>query len=257
MSETGLTLWQIEETIAQLLELSDDADARHLAEKELPRIAEIEEEQKAIEAELTRYVGQELPAKVDGYVGLIRREEAIAEAAEKESIRLHKAYVHHTARVKRLKDLATHVMQATGKTRLDGSAGRALRLQGNGGAQPVVITEASLVPREYVMYVGQVPGFIWEPLISLARDVCSCNGNEEMLRDLDGLKLERVLQLKIIAADLNASCHGCDGSGKVPSPRPWVDEAENIMCVECDGTGKPKIPGAHLGERGQHLRIEP
>jgi hypothetical protein len=93
-------------------------------------------------------------------------------------------------------------MDRTGKKRLEGHGGRLLRVQGNGGLQPLIV-DPGVLPDEYVDVTIRVS-----------------------LADYKAKKME----VKILDSQ--------------PADR-------RIRGALADGP----VPGAYLGERGQHLRL--
>jgi hypothetical protein len=233
--EHSMSLWQIDATIAQLLEMREDL----LAHPET-NSAEWEQGVAAVTSELQRYVTEQLPAKVDSYIGLIRRDEAVAAAAEAEAERYAAIAKARRARVKYLKDTALAVMQASGKKRLEGRAGGALRLQANGGAQPVEITEPSLVPDEMCDVTVTIAAQCWTRWVQVLR------ANQWTIEPYLKRGPDRTPRLKDIAAELARKCDKCEGHG-------LLENGDD--CPECGGDGQRRVPGAHLAARGEHVRI--
>jgi hypothetical protein len=131
MIEHGMTLWEINKTLQELLDRYDDAGP---------------EESPAIEAEIIRYTGETLPDKVDSYRGVILRDLAIAEAARAESEKLANIAKTLKARADWLKNIALTCMEARSIAKLEGRTGGYLRVQANGGRANPVVVDPSLVP---------------------------------------------------------------------------------------------------------------
>ncbi len=233
---SGMSLWQIDETIAQLLVLLDDANA---------------DEIEPIQKELERYIGETLPAKVDGYIGIIRQDELIADAAEAESDRLTKIAKARRSRVKWLKDNAKAVMQARGLKRLEGKTGQRLRIQANGGKQALKITNEPLVPDEYRVFTFRLSAPAWQHLQRLL-DLASGTMASPILRAMLATAASSIDEAKVRAA-LDLKCMKCDGNGVIEDSE--YEEGE-LPCKSCGGTGKERVPGAELSPRGESLRVE-
>jgi hypothetical protein len=201
----------------------------------------------AINSELQRYVTEQLPAKVDSYIGLIRRDEAVADAAEAEAARYAAIAKARRARVAYLKATALAVMQASGQKRLAGRAGSALRLQTNGGAQAVEITQPSLVPDDFCDVSITIKAQCWTRWVEVLH-AAKWTIEPYLKRGPD-----REPRLKDIAAELARLCAKCGGTGQVCPSGP--SDAPMDTCPACDGDGHKRVPGAHLAARGEHVRV--
>ena len=136
MAERGTSLFEIDTTIAQLIDMRED-------------MVEASEDTAATDAEIARYLNEQLPAKVDGIRGFVRQEETIAAAAKEEAARLSAIAAARLARVERLKEYLLFTLNATGKTKLEGRTGGSISVCGNGGLQPLLIDNEQMIPQEF------------------------------------------------------------------------------------------------------------
>ena len=141
----SLSLFEIERALVDLLaeyeDCQDDAERANV--------------QTAIEA----YVAAEVQ-KVDGVRAYLRHCEIMAAAAQEEAERFRDRSKAWGNRAERLKDACLRVMTAAGKKKLEGRTG-SLLAKGNGGLAPLVVTDATMLPEECVVYEGKVAGPLW------------------------------------------------------------------------------------------------
>lgn len=228
-TERGLTLWQIDETLHSLLLMRDEEGISA-------------EEREAIDSQVRVWVEAQL-SKVDRVAQYLRHAKMMEEQAEAESRRYAVIASTWENRVRRLKEMCLALMEERGLKRLEGN-GNTLREQANGGKRALKITREDLVPDEFCSMQGCIPLFIWRPLIRLAYEV----GTKEMQRDLEGLKLTRVVNESAVRKALESKCPACQGDS--------VTDADLVECQTCGGTGHQLVPGAELEDRGSHLRVE-
>lgn len=162
----NLSLFRIETELEELMQLREDPEL-------------MPEERAATEAAIAEYVNREV-AKVDGIRAYLRHCEVMRDAANEEAKRQRELSTAWDARREKLMDLCYQVMQAAGKKKLEGKTGT-LQIKGNGGRQPVTITEPSLIPDEYCEYVGKVAGSLWRQIIDKLPWIES-TGEAEMVR---------------------------------------------------------------------------
>ena len=221
---TGLSLFTIEESLAMLVEAREDAEAEGDA-------AAVTECDKA----LAQYLTAEA-AKVNSYAALIRRQLTEAEECEAEAQRLAARAKTRRAFVDRLKATALEVMQRFGVKELR-SATNTLRVQKNGGLQPLDISEHAMdVPPEYRRVVVTLAYEDWKEIEP---------------EDRDGMKIQIFTDNEAIRKALaqRVRCPWCKGEAVTSG---------NCRCERCDGQGTvpQTIPGARLLERGSHVRVE-
>lgn len=134
---TALSLYTIEDSLVQLAELRELAEAEGDSEAV-----------KVIDAQLAAYLTAEA-SKINSYVGLIRAREDRAEACDREIERITSIRNAAKRDVERLKANALQVMQDFGvKSLVDSRTGRGLKRQGNGGVQALEIADVKLLPED-------------------------------------------------------------------------------------------------------------
>jgi hypothetical protein len=234
-----LTLHQLETELAQLVEYRQERLADTVDRPS-------EEEIAALDAEIQRYqiAG---PAKVSGVAAIFRSWRAKRETARAEANRLLQIVKHYECMEARLKEYAAGVLEKLpapkkGCRKLVGADGSQLLLKGNGGVQPLEITDAAAVPDDLCVYVLKLAGPEWRAVEEAVRR-----------RSLGQLTLvpERQVNAEAVREALAQPCPQCAGTGDIPSP---AGSASAIWpCPACGGTGRHAIPGARLLERGVHV----
>jgi hypothetical protein len=155
-------------------------------------------------------------SKVDRVRSYLLHCKMMREAAAEEKQRQVAREKQWAAREDRLKQIVQYVMEAQQRRRCEGETG-VLRLQGNGGQQELIISNPDLVSDDLCDYRGWISGKAWGFLRSFL-------GTEWWLSwsGRQDVQMER-------------TPHG----GR-------IREALKL------GT----VPGAHLAERGSHVRVE-
>jgi Siphovirus Gp157 len=124
----SVSLWTIEAELQELANMREEAEA--------------EGDSRAltvIDTSIAEYLTHEAQ-KIDSYAGLIRKRLHDADACEARAEELYSRAKAMRADADRLKAMALKTMKAFGVTQL-GTAEHTLRVQGNGGPQPVEIIE--------------------------------------------------------------------------------------------------------------------
>lgn len=135
---SGLSLFVIEDALTQLLEAREELTAGHPTDDTPAELAEVEKA-------LAEYVAREV-SKVDGIHSYLKYATLTAAAARQEAREYEGRARRLEANADRLKAICIDVMQTAGKTRLEGTCGRALAVQGNGGLAPLSVQEDILPP---------------------------------------------------------------------------------------------------------------
>lgn len=169
--------------------------------------------------------------KVDGFRGYLLHAQVMASAARAEKQRQDANEKAWEDTAEHLKTVALAVLNEIGATRLEGKTG-AIRKQVNGGKVPVVVSVPALVPDEFCTFELTVGPEAYQ---TLAKLLPSWIGRQDVL-------IERKPHLGRIEKALSEDCPNCSG---------FAIES----CSTCGGTGKRGVPGAHLGDRGEHIRI--
>jgi hypothetical protein len=152
MSETRLSLFQIESELLGLIDQREDALER-LAMSHHPDSSGVENMSSVIEEELAvidglirDYLKREVK-KVDGIAFAVKEYEARAVAQAEEAKQMIAKAEKNSETVKRIKQMVLEVMQEFGEKKLPGRLFTISR-QGNGGVQPLTIAQPDLVPLE-------------------------------------------------------------------------------------------------------------
>lgn len=164
-------------------------------------------------------------------------------------------------RYDKLKDLiklAMETLAANGfwkpkQSRKFESARGSFLLKGNGGSQPVEITDETLVPDEYCRVTVTMTAMQWAMIVDYIPPF-------EMPSDPPIKIGPREVSKSAVAEALNFACYRCDGNGVVEA---WGDPDEDAdhrpaenPCTGCGGSGKNGVPGCRLAERGTAVIIK-
>src|ERR1035438_8394816 len=137
---SSLSLYSIEQAFLDLLTAREEVLAGEQGPDTPAELAEIEKA-------LAEYCRREL-VKVDGIHAYLGWAKTTAEEARRESAAMAERARRIETGMDRVKSICIEAMTMIGKKRIDGTAGRYLSLQGNGGVQPLGIQE-NMVPHEY------------------------------------------------------------------------------------------------------------
>jgi hypothetical protein len=248
----NLSLWHIEAGLAELMEAREAylEDAQNLYPSE-----ELDAGLAAIDQAIKEYAAREV-AKVDGIRGYLRWA-SVQIAAAREEAKLQAIRANQLkAGVDRLKAFCVDVMQSAGKKTIDGKMGR-LSIQGNGREQPLVITDESLIPDSLCWMEGRIRADIWQKLV-----FSNGGGAFGGVSAHPPWDFKRAPSSTLIREALDKECTRCDGHGKYCAQCGETIECKcgdafvEGTCHACAGTGQAGVPGAHLGERGVHLRVK-
>ncbi len=245
----SLSLREIESQLPELIACRDEA---YQADRENPS-AETAQACDAIEQEIQRYIAAEI-RKVDGTAEVLialdnlchepRERKGVKERCEidREIDRLRERRDTFRENMQILKDSVAFVMEGMtwkeGKPRKLEGIRHSLSLRGNGGAQPVEVYDASMVPDEMCQLTITIPQVQWKSLLDRA-------GFSGIVAYPES-SIVREPRKSLIAEALNKPCEECGGSGTSTDPEP--DGV--VPCESCCGTGKASVPGARLAPRG-------
>jgi hypothetical protein len=195
-----------------------------------------DEERAALDGEIRRYMAA-LPAKVEGVAAIFRQWKAQLAAINSERDRLAVMAKRVEGNEVRLKGYVAEVLALQpepkkGCRKLVGSQGAMLMLKGNGGVQPLVISDESLVPDEH-----------WDVVVTMPL----IDYREAHKTFLQYPAAQAVNKTRVRVA-LGSPCQSCGGG---------QDRLEHERtCPACGGTGLQGVPGAHLEPRGQHVEVK-
>ena len=158
MTDLSLSLYQIDQGLADLLEYREERMADTAAPPDAEELA-------AVDGEIAKYM-QALPAKVAGVAAMLRRWRSTRETAKAEVDRLRGIIGLLEGREARLKALVQDVLEMQpapkkGCKKLTGVDGSVLMLKGNGGLEPLTITDPAMVPDEYCRWTLRMTDEEW------------------------------------------------------------------------------------------------
>jgi len=193
MSTPRLSLFQIEAELLGLIEQREDAlYRRELADEANDGTASeaCDEELQTIHLLIDQYIRAEVK-KVDSVAAAIKQYDTMAEVHLKESDRLRKLAEREQETADRVREMVITVMQEFKEKKLVGRTAT-LRTQGNGGKQPVTITQPDLVPAGFKSILLRLPVQLWSVLtseqpglVSMARVIDIAPDKEAIRRALE------------------------------------------------------------------------
>jgi hypothetical protein len=237
----NLSLFVIEQSLQLLL------DERLAAEEENDQEALAQ-----IDKAIDEYFALEV-RKVDKIAEAYRAYGAAATQADLEADRLHARAKQLHAVADRIKDRAKAAMEAFEVKRLETPLNR-FRIQGNGGLQPMEITDPAALSDSVKTAVVTMPADDWKFIregivVGLAPSYRMAMGRAVESIEVNNARLREQLNWMI-------PCPKCKGSGT----QTVTTEASTSVgtCERCSGGAMVKnhMEGARLLERGTQLRIE-
>ena len=253
---SGLSLYVIEEALLELVNARDELTAEIAAASEgldvSKPIDELKAELAAVDKTLAEYLLREI-GKVDSIHSLLRWAKATASDAAK----LAKEYTERRRRaestVERVEAIVLDVMRSADKKKLEGTAGRSLNRQANGGLAPLQVdgwNEAAkcwsvvdpVIAEEFLDVTLKIPCDLWVRIFNAFTTECRLHVE---------VKATEPAKSRIRAA-LAQDCALCEGRGKITES---ADPAAEVGCNLCGGSGKRIVAGARLAERGEQLRL--
>ena len=235
-----VSLFKLESDLAELLDMREQALAEGLQTITV------------IDHAIAEYY-QALPKKVDDIGSVWKWLEAMADepkerqgrmvycAIDREIKRLQERRDRLRERLVSIKTMVQFVMESMpwreGKPRKLEGVRHTISLKGNGGKQPVVVTDEALVPDECCIVKVEMRADRWK---ELAGDL-----------ELPDIRWQKVPSLSLIAEALVKPCPTCKGN------MDWTGTVDDgIPCPACGGTGLQGIPGARLDPRGAHVECK-
>lgn len=234
-----LSLWTIENALVELIQAREEVEAA-AGSPDDPYDSERALELQEIDKAIAEYIRAEV-GKVDNIRGFLKHAEMMAEAAREEAAAQTARARAWEKRIDAVKDRVRDVMLEAGSKRLDGRTG-AFLIKGNGGKQPLIVDNEAAVPEECCKYVGWIGGELWRRLQAFLPIIYGRYG----LAASD-FRLTRTVDNEWTRDALKTQCSMCGG---LP-PHEAAD-----VCPVCGGSGTEPVPGARLGERGQHLEVK-
>ena len=201
------SLFEIEHALTELLTARAEAE-------EIPEGPEREQALAAVDQAMAEYVERELQ-KADNIIGFCRTLKRATEAAKEDRDYYARRAGFLDRTLQRMKEYAHIAMEAAGKKRIDGRSGYLL-VKNNGGIEPLVISNETIIPDDHCKFIVTVPGEQW-------RAVHDCLRGMHIIGLLTGYQTQRVPDTAVIRDTLKRG----------------------------DG-----VPGAHLEHRGQHVEVK-
>lgn len=258
MASTSLSLYIIEDSLAELLAAWDDliGQIEQLASipesQATPDVAtsliERRQELAIVERTLREYVTLEV-RKADNIHRYLTTAKAILAARKAEAKRMTEGAKQLESSIDRLERLTMAAMIQGGKTRLDGTNGRYLLRKKNGSVAPLQVDgwnddtktwfQEPVLPEEFMDVTVVLPLSDWKRLLA-----------QPDAPLVDATVKGGAPSNKRIRGALAQDCDSCDGKKTISS----FGKVE--PCEKCAGTGKQLVPGARLTERGEHLEVK-
>ncbi len=234
---SALSLVEIESSLHQLLDQWQEAPPEQVEQ---------------IEALIREHLELEVK-KVDGIRRYLSFASTQVDAAKAEAaFQLERARLWE-ARADRLKAFVMEVMKGWGRSKLEGSTGP-LRIQGNGGKQPVIVTDLALVPDELCRRTVTMPESVWKMIVARTAWTGLQADHPDCVRA--GVQIgPREASLSKIAAALSEACPKCFGRGSMVVVHADQVKGNEQSCPDCRGSKMQSVAGARLGERGESLRV--
>ncbi len=154
MSETRLSLFQIESELLGLIDQREEALERLLAAMTPAKHGEAVQEVSVLDGLIRDYLKREVK-KVDGCAFAIKEYEARSAAKYTESAKLADAALRDEETAKRIKQMVLEVMQEFGEKKLPGRLFTISR-QGNGGVKTLTIAQPDLVPLTFQIFTVEI-----------------------------------------------------------------------------------------------------
>jgi len=247
---TALSLYVIEDSLQNLAGLRDQAEAEGDSEAI-----------KVIDQQIAEYLTAE-PAKVASYIGQMKSDDALIAACEEEIKRVKSIKKAAQARKDRMEANAIAVMQRFGIRSLSAKEHGSMRVQGNGGLEPLEIEDVNSLPEEFQLKSITMNVKAWYEIgYWLGKYQGGLDLWRTMVDILEGQPPQPSTHFIRQALKRQIQCPECKGEG---------DYEETVMdsdggplqvdreCPRCNGKGSipAAIPGARLLPRGCQLRIE-
>lgn len=255
-----LTLFQIEDGLRDLYAMRQELWEETAAT--LTRADEIDAELKTIDQAIRDYIGAEIK-KTDGVADFILMLDRLCHEQRERKASVERCQIDQEidrlkARRDSLRGVLAHVKDAVkfvmegmswreGKPKKLEGVRHSITLRGNGGAQPVEITDESLVPDEYCRMTVTMTANQWRNLLAAANIP---SAGKWLAPELwtPSARATREVSRSAIAEALAKPCEMCCGPGVEPRP--------SEACGECGGSYKRGVPGARLAPRGESLVIK-
>ena len=211
-----------------------------------------------IEGAIKQYSQDLLPAKVDAYwftlkkIGKADESKPLAQQAgliadaKREIKRLQHLIDEWDALQKTLRGYALDAMRQGNTWAIEGTNGRKLKRQANGGALAVEVVQAHLVPENLQIVTVRANAAFWRHIVrKIGSMEDAFEGNVKVsMPEPDLTAIRKELEKRVPCPE----CLGVDPKG---------EQEDNHFCGMCGGEGTVPngVPGCRLAARGEHLRV--
>jgi Siphovirus Gp157 len=221
----------------------------------MDRWQEAETPEEMQQAELAiRAVAELEVRKVDNVRKYLRFCAQMAAAAKQEAQQQKNRQGAWEARRDRLKAFCYEVMMSFGLRKLEGQTGT-LSIRGNGGLQPLTITDPALVPDDLADITVTMSTQLWPVLLDLAHDVAAMHHDRSLKADLEAIKIgPRTPSNERIREALAKPCPACKGAGGVDLTA--YGGGKDEPCPDCNGSKTASVPGCRLEPRAESLIVK-
>lgn len=232
-----MSLFQISSDLRGLIEQRTDAEERReqSAIDGLFPLESIEQEIATIDGLIRQYIRAEI-RKVDGIAAAIKEFDARAEIHLKESDRLRKLAEQEQETSDRIRETAIAVMTELGETKMRGEMS-ALRVQNNGGVQPLNIAQPDMVPEKYQVVTFELRSDMFEYF---------CTQFEGAYKIKQHLHPDNGAVRKVLEAAQRSEA----AIEILAETEKWTPEEKQQAMSKVE-----RVPGCRLDPRGVHLRI--
>lgn len=235
LTATAGALWGLHGQLFDLLEMREEIGARSVTGTDRETaLAELH----AIDSAIADFVAQKAKDvdEVRGPVLAMRTAAGVCRAEAKKAEGRALAWDRRAEQIEEIVKRAMLALSDSGywrpkQTRKFVSALGTITLKGNGGSQPVVISDESLIPEKLCMVEVKMSAECWRHLA--ANNPCLT----------DGATVRRTPSLSKIREALEGPCMACLGGGEMD------------VCMSCGGSGRAGVPGAYLDDRGTSVVI--
>ncbi len=193
-------------------------------------------------------ISEALVKKTDDLASVLRRMKADSTFLKSEETRLHARRKAVDESLDRLKGYTQSTMERHGWKHLK-TAKNTIAIRGNGGVQPLVISQPDLLPDELCTWRGELSNRMLDFALLAIEHI-----NDERAAEFLAL-FTRQPSNSLIREALIQPCAACDGTGRVVCSSPVSDMSIAVLCSDCGGTGKNAVPGAHLEPRSSHVEV--
>ena len=239
----SLSLYNIEASLLELVRLREDAELEGDSEA-----------LKVIDQQLTEYVQQREPAKIDSTASLIHQLNDEADACNRQAERYAQRAKQRRDLIMRILRNVLFVMQSFGVKELKTPL-NTLRRQANGGIQALDCVPLEQMPIEFVTATVTIPLSTWKEIVervTVAGHVAARVVTTPVALGYNTERIREALKQRVVCPE----CLKVDGPlGLIATG--CTSLFPECVCQRCNGQGtiSNEIPGVKLLPRGEHVRI--